>query len=83
MPAPAYQVTRFSRRTRCVLTVCAEGLTMNAASALAATLRDGDAENEAAHGYTVVALPLRRQAELVEAAGLLAAARPAPYALAA
>lgn len=84
MPLPAYQVTRFCRRSRRTLAVCAEGVTMDAARALAARLRADDAENEHVHGYTVASLPLRRQAELAEAAGLMShAAGPAPYNLAA
>lgn len=81
---PAYQVTRFARSNRRTLEVCAEGLTMDAASALARALRLENADDEDAYGFQVSTLPLRRQAELAEAAGLMAhAADAAPYQLAA
>ena len=84
MPLPAYAVERYCRRTRRTLATCAEGLTHASASRLASALRADDRAREADHGYRTVALPLVRQAELAEAAGLVAhAADPAPYRLAA
>lgn len=84
MPYAYHAVHKVCRRSRRTLAVCAEGLTMDAARALASSLRDGDRENEASWGYAVSTMPLARQADLCAAAGAMAhAADPAPYRLAA
>lgn len=63
MPYPIHTVLKFSRRTRAAQTV-ASGLTMDAASNLARTLRHQNADTEHLHGYRIGTLTLEEQADL-------------------
>ena len=71
MPAPIYRVARYDRATRRTLAVCAEGLTMDAASDLAAALRRG--EDDEATGYQIQTMTLEEQADLLASGETMAA----------
>lgn len=77
-----YQVACFSRTDRALLAVVASGLTMDAASRLAATLRQQNADDEAAVGFTVQTMALEDQAARLASGETMAAlaedGRPAP-----
>ena len=60
MPRPIHTVERFHRRTRAA-SVVASGLTMDAASNLAAALRRQHLADEAAFGFAVGTLTLAEQ----------------------
>lgn len=70
MPYATYQVARFDRRTRRTLEIVASGLTMQAASSLAAALR---ADADDLTGYAVATMPLHEQVSHATAAEVMAA----------
>ena len=74
MPYPVHTVERFSRRTRAAVTV-ASGLTMDAASNLARSLRRDHLADEAAFGFQVGTLTLAEQAEHLSAGEAMRALR--------
>jgi hypothetical protein len=70
-----YQVARTDRKSfrRTVLEVVASGLSMDAASALAQTLRVQNVDTEALFGYSVQTMPLHAQVSHLTAGETMAA----------